>query len=62
MEWIQENWVDIAAVLAGIHVLAVAIVNITPTPKDNEWVGKAYRWVEVLGGLITAKAKETNGT
>jgi hypothetical protein len=43
--------------LAG-HALAVAIVNLTPTPKDDEFVAKAYTYIEMLAGLVSKKAKQ----
>ena len=43
--------------LLSAHVLALAIVNLTPTPKDDEFVAKAYRTIEVLAGLIHPNAK-----
>jgi hypothetical protein len=36
----------------------VAIVNITPTPKDDETVAKIYKVIEVLAGIITKLAKK----
>jgi hypothetical protein len=51
-------------VLAAIHALAVAIVNLTPTPKDNQALGdvtrmavKLYRAIEILAGIWTPLAK-----
>jgi hypothetical protein len=55
---------EYVAVAVGVHGAAVAIVNITPTPKDNETLGKysrmfvkLYRAVELLAGIITPLAK-----
>lgn len=42
--------------LAG-HALAVAIVNLTETPKDNELVKKVYSYIEIAAGLVTKKSK-----
>jgi hypothetical protein len=39
------------------HSLALAIVNMTETPKDNEAVAKAYKYIEFLAGIVTKKAK-----
>ena len=36
MEWVQENAVNILAVLGGLYALALAIVKLTPTPRDDE--------------------------
>jgi hypothetical protein len=50
--------------LAATHALAVAIVNLTPTPKDNEalgafhgWLVRAYRLVEIAAGILGPLAK-----
>jgi hypothetical protein len=42
--------------LAG-HGLALAICNLTTTPKDDEYVAKVYKLIEVLAGIITPRAK-----
>lgn len=59
MDWLVDNWVDISAIVGAMHVLALVIVNMTKTPKDNDWVGRVYRWFEIFGGLITSRSKET---
>lgn len=50
---------EYVAVAIAVHGAAVAIVNITPTPKDNEALGtiqriavKAYRAIELLAGIF----------
>jgi hypothetical protein len=52
------------AVAVGVHGAAVAIVNLTPTPRDNEALGKysrmavkLYRAIEILAGVITPLVK-----
>lgn len=52
------DYVDLAI---AIHGAAVVVVNITPTPKDNEALGtiqriavKAYRAIELLAGIVNA--------
>jgi hypothetical protein len=45
-------------VLVVFHILAIILVNLTPTPKDDAWVAKVYRKVEMAAGLITPRAKE----
>ena len=50
----------LGTVLAGViaaHALALFIVNLTPTPKDNQVVTRVYKVVEWLAG-VTSKAKE----
>lgn len=58
MDWLESNWDSVVTALVSLHVLALFIVNLTPTPKDDEFVGKAYKWVERMAGLISNKAKE----
>jgi hypothetical protein len=55
---------EYVAVAVGVHGAALAIVNITPTPKDNEALGnytrmavKLYRAIEILAGVITPLVK-----
>lgn len=55
---------EIVTVAVAAHGLALAIVNLTPTPKDNEaldtysrMVVRIYRAIEILAGVITPLAK-----
>ena len=61
LDFITTHWQTIIGFLLAVHGLAVAIVNATPTPADNIWVGKFYRLIEVLAGLFTEKAKHLPG-
>lgn len=61
IETILNNWEGILAVIAGTHSLALAIVNLTPTPRDDEIVGKVYKVIELVAGVVTRKAKELPG-
>lgn len=58
MNFIIENWEAFLAVLAALHGLAIAIVNLTPTPKDDEIFAKIYKVVEILAGILTDRAKD----
>lgn len=58
MEWIAQYWDEFLALLAALHALAVAIVNLTPTPKDDEVLRKIYRVIEVAAGLFTKAASK----
>lgn len=47
--------------LVAAHALALAIVNMTDTPKDNELVAKAYKYIEFLAGIVKpSKVKQPN--
>ena len=56
--------VEYIAVAIAVHGAAVAIVNLTPTPKDDEFLGrysrmavKLYRAIEILAGVVTPLVK-----
>lgn len=55
---LTDNWAEITGVLAALHILALAIVNATPTPKDDELYGKLYKIIEIIAGIITKAAKK----
>jgi hypothetical protein len=48
---------EIVATLFAIHAAALAIVNLTPTPKDDAYVAKFYRVIEILAGIVTKLSK-----
>ena len=56
--FIAAHWVDIVAVAAAAHGLALVIVNTTKTPVDNEVYGKFYKVIEVIAGIVTKIAKK----
>lgn len=58
MQDLLSNAQQLVEILIAVHGVAILIVNLTPTPKDNEAVAKYYRVVEVLAGIITRLAKK----
>jgi hypothetical protein len=58
MENLLSNAQQLVEILRAVHGVAILIVNLTPTPKDNEVVAKYYRVIEVLAGIITRLAKK----
>ncbi|MFZ9315661.1 MAG: hypothetical protein ACO24P_00240 [Candidatus Nanopelagicaceae bacterium] len=48
---------EIVGALLALHAAAVAIVNLTPTPKDDAVVAQAYRVIEIFAGIVTRLAK-----
>lgn len=44
--------------LSAAHALALFVVNLTPTPKDDTLVAKVYRVVEWVAGIVSSKTKE----
>jgi len=47
-------YIQIASIVVSV---ASAIAAVTPTPKDDLWVGKAYKIIEILA-LNVGKAKQ----
>jgi hypothetical protein len=58
IEYLTDNAAPLAALLVGIHVVALAVVNLTPTPADNQALAKLYAIVEKLAGILTQAAKD----
>lgn len=49
---------QIVSALFAVHAAALAIVNLTPTPKDDEAVAKFYKAIEFAAGILTKTAKK----
>jgi len=58
MSFVTEHWSNIVGIAGAAHLLALAIVNVTPTPKDDEIYGKFYKAIEMLAGIVTKVAKK----
>ena len=57
IQWFSnpENIKSILAVLGAIYTVALFIVKITPTKKDDEILGKAYEFVHKAIGVLGVK-------
>lgn len=60
----MDRFADYVALAVAIHGVAVVVVNLTPTPKDNDALDsygrlavKLYRAIEILAGIISPMAK-----
>lgn len=60
----MDRFTEYVALAVAIHGVALVIVNLTPTPKDNEALGniarvavRGYRAIEILAGIISPRAK-----
>jgi hypothetical protein len=60
----MEKLTEYISLAVAIHGVALVVVNLTPTPKDNEaldnysrLVVKAYRAVEILAGIWGPRVK-----
>lgn len=61
MIWFLENWEQILFSLTTAVTLASAIAALTPTPKDDEFVGKLYKFVDLIA-INVGKAKDKGTT
>ena len=57
VDFLLSNWGEIVSVAGAIHLLALAVVNLTPTPKDDEIYANVYKVIEKLAGIVTKIAK-----
>ena len=58
MSWILQHLNEIIAILTGVVTVASTIAALTPTPKDDSYVGTAYKVVDFLA-INVGKAKDT---
>ena len=49
--------IEIANIATSVIAVCSLIAALTPTPKDDVWIGKAYKFLEVLA-LNVGKAKQ----
>ena len=49
--------IEIANIATSIIAVCSLIAAMTPTPKDDVWIGKAYKFLEILA-LNVGKAKQ----
>jgi len=48
---------NIVAIITLIVTVASIVAAITPTPKDDVWIGKLYKFIDLLA-LNIGKAKQ----
>ena len=60
ISWISSHLGELDAILTGAVTVASAIAALTPTPKDDNVVGKVYKVVDWLA-LNVGKAKDKPG-
>lgn len=57
MTWILTHWTEIVGVVTAVIAAASAIAALTPTPKDDAFIAKLYKVIDVLA-LNVGKAKD----
>lgn len=58
MNWLQANAVNVLAVLGALYAAALAIVKLTPTPRDDEALAKVSPILKALAGLFGLDLKQ----
>lgn len=53
LNWITEHWDDILAVYGGLVALSTAIVKITPSTKDDEFLAKIIKIFDFFSTAFT---------
>lgn len=48
---------DIANIATAVIAVASLIAALTPTPADDQWIGKLYKFLDILA-LNIGKAKQ----
>jgi len=48
---------EIITYITAVVTIASIITTVTPTPRDDNWIGKAYKIIEALA-LVVGKAKQ----
>ena len=56
MEWIQANWVNVVAIYGALVAVATAVVKLTPSTKDDEFLGKVVRFLDFFSTVSVKKA------
>lgn len=57
IRYLIDNHRELLEIAIAIHAAAALVVNLTPTPRDNEVVHRCYRVLEILAGIVTPQAK-----
>ena len=59
LNWLLENWVNIAAAWGMLVAVSTAIVKLTPTQKDDNILAKIVKWADVFSVVFTKEDAET---
>jgi len=64
LSYLSAHKRELLEIALAAHATATLVVNLTPSPKDNEALGslgrfavKAYRGIELMAGIWTPLAK-----
>ncbi len=64
ISYLIDNRRELFEIAIAVHAVAMLIVNLTPTPRDDETAGaigaiipRAYKALEILAGIVLPMAK-----
>ncbi len=52
MNWVQQHYLEVLAIVGVLYGLARMIVVLTPTPNDNAALDKVAKWLKWIGNLF----------
>lgn len=50
--WLTANWAEVLAVLFAVEVVAVQIVNLTPTEVDNKVLAAIHKVLVFIANIV----------
>lgn len=59
MNWLVEHWETIFAIWGMLVAFCTAIVKLTPTQKDDNFLAKIVKWADVFSVVFTKQDAET---
>jgi len=48
MDWMQQHWIDLTAIIGGTVTLASMLVKLTPTGTDDRWINRVIALLNIL--------------
>ena len=58
INWIISNWAYILSGICGVIVVASIVVKLTPTTKDDSFMGKVISFIDHFSIVKTANDKK----
>ena len=59
MTWLIERWETIFATWGVLVAFCTAIVKLTPTQKDDNFLAKVVKWADVFSVVFTKEDAQT---
>ena len=58
MSWLLNNWDTIFAAYGMLVAFCTALVKLTSTQKDNDFLAKIVKWADVFSTVFTKQDAE----